>query len=92
MHRFGRRTVLVLQRTFYNALPTRIVAPVDPSSAAAAFSEINPVIDLPDGGRAILQLDQLAVVRAERLGRPFGNIDDEDRRILSALDRLFCGV
>ncbi|MCB1883014.1 MAG: CcdB family protein [Geminicoccaceae bacterium] len=92
LHRFGRRLVLVVQHPFYDALPTRLVAPAVPLGETALLSDINPVVDLPGIGPAAVLLDQLTVVRAERLGRPLGAVDDGDRRVLAALDRLFCGV
>jgi toxin CcdB len=87
----GPGLLLDVQASWHEALPSRVVVPLLPPSAALPpLSGLNPVL-LVQGAPLALMTHFLAAVPRSELGRSVGSLAHEQDAITRALDLLFSG-
>jgi hypothetical protein len=68
-----------------------IAAPVVPERASAAIGRLNPAIRL-DGKHYRVLMQEMAGVPRSRLGEVVGNVSQQHRDFIAAVDLLFTGI
>ena len=87
----GRGYLLVVQADHLDALPSRIVVPLLPPTAALpAIGDLNPTLRIGGDSFAMMTHYQTAIPRREP-GPAIANLADERDTITRALDLLLTG-
>jgi toxin CcdB len=83
--------LLVLQADLFDALATRVVAPLIPlETSGPALDRLNPVISI-EGNSFVISIAELAGVPVQALGDRVVSVTGSRLGVISALDFLFTG-
>lgn len=82
--------LLVLQSHLFEPLNTVIVAPILPADVILPDRKVLLPIEV-EGRAMTLNLALMANIERKDLGRPVGNLLDQDYEIRRGIDRLFTG-
>jgi toxin CcdB len=83
--------VVVLQADLLRDFHTVVVAPVMTETIATKISRLNPIIKV-DGKTYRVSTAELASVLRNQLGDVVGNVQDQHRDFVGAIDLLFTGI
>ena len=83
--------VVVLQADLLRDFHTVVVAPIMAETIATMISRLNPSVDI-DGKTYRVSTAELASVLRSQLGDVVGNVQDQHRDFVGAIDLLFTGI
>jgi len=89
--RGDRPFIIIVQHSFFDEYPTRIVAPLVIVAAIRPRPRLNPMVTV-DGRDLHFSPTELATISLKHLRNPVTNLESDRDKLIAALDLVFTGI